>query len=203
MESWSWGRFSSSQTLAALQIIIVDLVPPRALTPVSMHGFFFSHNYYWLLCHPSLTPNKAIAIDSCKYKSRWFYQENLTYFHVIMTVFSLTYYNEPLFTNTCKRRLLKWHTWSVHFPGHCLSLKIAHRSSFIRLHPRFVSRGRLFTNFLVSINMRSCSSQSPLIMLNSCAERLWIERFYFCLLNITTCSIEIKCKDNGLSTARD
>lgn len=56
------------------------------------------------------------------------------------------------------------------FPGHCFSLKIAHRSSFIRLHRRFVSRGPLFSNFLVSINM---------IMLSACSLRwsCWTARW--------------------------
>lgn len=38
--------------------IIVDLVPPRVLTPVSM--VFFSYNYFWLLCHPSLRQSPLI-----------------------------------------------------------------------------------------------------------------------------------------------
>ena len=46
------------------------------------------------------------------------------------------------------------------FPGHCFSLKITHRSSFIRLNRRFVSRGPLFSNFLVSINMIMLSAVS-------------------------------------------
>ena len=88
------------------------------------------------------------------------------------------------------------------FPGHCFSLKIAHRSSFIRLNRRFVSRGPLFSNFLVSINMIMLSAVSG-DHAEQLAERLWIERSEFCLLNITTCSIEVKGKGNGLSTAGD
>lgn len=36
--------------------IIVDLGPP--LTPVSM--VFFSYNYFWVLCHPSLRQSPLI-----------------------------------------------------------------------------------------------------------------------------------------------